>query len=171
MLKSVRDLEKLRVVCQDGVACGRIKDLYFNDQNWTIKNLVFSVESRQFGAKQLLLLPRQVRLNGLAAFLDLPSGEICTLPRVGSVLPVCRQYASLLLIHPARAVWSSLATLIFAARERWQNTESTWMARNAAARWRILSSKKRVGRFGIWQWSKRIFGGRKIKFPRLAAKC
>jgi sporulation protein YlmC with PRC-barrel domain len=94
VLKSVRDLEKLRVVSQDGVACGRIKDLYFNDQNWTIKNLVFSVEPRQFGAKQVLLLPTQVRLNGVAAYLDLPSDEICTLPRVGSVLPVCRQYAS-----------------------------------------------------------------------------
>jgi len=100
VLKSVRDLEKLRVVCEDGVTCGRIKDIYFDDQNWTIKNLVLSLDSRRFGAKQILLPPAQVRLNGLAAFLDLPSAEVCTLPLVGSVLPVCRQYASLAFNSP-----------------------------------------------------------------------
>jgi len=100
VLRPVRDLEKLRVVASDGVACGRLRDLYFDDHTWTIRHLVLTLEARRFGRKQVLLRPDQTRFNGIAVLLNLSSAKALTLPFASSALPVCRQYASLALGSP-----------------------------------------------------------------------
>jgi sporulation protein YlmC with PRC-barrel domain len=100
VLRPVRDLEKLRVVASDGVACGRVKDIYFDDHAWTIKHVVLGLEPRRFARKQVLLRPDQIQFNGIAALLKVSSVQILALPLASSVLPVCRQYASMALGSP-----------------------------------------------------------------------
>lgn len=100
VLRSVRDLEKLRVVAADGVACGRVRDIYFDDHAWTIQHAILALDPRRFGRKQVLLRPDQVTLNGMAALLDIPSVDTPMLPLTASVLPVCRQYDSIALGSP-----------------------------------------------------------------------
>jgi sporulation protein YlmC with PRC-barrel domain len=100
VLRPVRDLEKLRVIASDGVACGRLKDIYFDDHTWTIKHVVLALEPRRFGRKQVLLRPAQIKFNGLAVLLNVSSVQTLALPLASSVLPVCRQYASLALGSP-----------------------------------------------------------------------
>jgi sporulation protein YlmC with PRC-barrel domain len=100
VLRSVRDLEKLRVVASDGVGCGRVKDVYFDDHTWTIKHVVLALEPRRFGHKEVLLRPNQIKFNGIAVLLNVLSVQALALPLASSVLPVCRQYASLALGSP-----------------------------------------------------------------------
>jgi hypothetical protein len=100
VLKSVRDLEKLRVVAADGVPCGRIRDLYFDDHSWAIKHVVLALERRHFGCKQVLLRPEDIGFNGTAAMVKLLGPELPDLPLANSVLPVCRQYATIALGSP-----------------------------------------------------------------------
>ena len=108
MLRSVQDLVKLRVIAADGVSCGRIKDIYFDDRSWAIKYLVLALEPRQFGAKQVLLTPEQVTSRPAPALplqLNLPAAELETLPFATSVLPVCKQYASIALASPGATLF------------------------------------------------------------------
>ncbi len=100
MLRTVRDLERLRVVAADGVACGRVRDIYFDDHSWTIKHAVLTLDPRRFGRKQVLLRPEQVKFNAIGAQVNVNSFEVEALPLIASVLPVCRQYASLALTSP-----------------------------------------------------------------------
>lgn len=83
--------------------CGRLKDLYFDDSSWGIKHLVISIEPRQFGQKQVLVLPDQVRISwdvdGVIQ-LNLESHDLESLPLASSVLPVCQQYAALAYASP-----------------------------------------------------------------------
>lgn len=87
----------------EGIPCGRIKDIYFEDNSWNVTHLLLSIEPRQFGQKQVLVAPERVHwaLEGETIItLDHTSAEIESLPLASSVLPVCKQYASLALASP-----------------------------------------------------------------------
>ena len=92
----------MRLVSADGQACGRIKDVYFDDQSWECRHFVAALDPRQFGQKQVLLAPATVFgvLDNGALHLALQSHELAALPLASSVLPVCKQYASLALSSP-----------------------------------------------------------------------
>jgi len=100
----------LRVVSADGVYCGRVKDLYFDDQRWVIRYVVVALEPRRFGQKRVLLVPEQIRgINVDAGFaqLAIEAAEVASLRLASSVLPVCKQYASIALGSPGAAFFSN----------------------------------------------------------------
>jgi hypothetical protein len=99
----------------DGRLCGRIRDIYFDDQTWAIAHLVVSIEPRQFGRKEVLIEP-----SNIFSFHDpegpiqltLTAEELDSAPAANSILPVCKQYASMALSSPgsnfiARAITGS----------------------------------------------------------------
>jgi hypothetical protein len=95
VLRSVRELEQFRARTRDGLHCGRIKDVYFDDSTWKVTHLVLSIEPSVTGPKQVLLDPSQVDLaNEETGFLPLRvSADVLEdLPLASSVLPVCKQY-------------------------------------------------------------------------------
>jgi hypothetical protein len=104
MLRSVRELENFRVASAEGTRCGLVKDVYFDDRTWAIQYLVLGLDPRQFGAKQVLAVPGQVlECNSEDAVLRLTlrASQIGDLPLASSMLPVCKQYASLAFATPA----------------------------------------------------------------------
>lgn len=104
VLRSVRDLENLRVIASDGAPCGRVRDVYFDDQSWALKYLVLALDRRQFGARQVLLTSDQISLSPLNMLsVHLPSDQLYALPLASSVLPVCGQYARMALNSPGAA--------------------------------------------------------------------
>ncbi len=87
----------------DGLSCGRVKDIYFDDQNWQIRHLVAALEPRRFGKKQILLEPNQVQALDFetgAIQLGASSEAVAQFRPAVSVLPVCKQYASLAMASP-----------------------------------------------------------------------
>lgn len=106
MLRSVRELEKFRVLTRDGLSRGRIRDAWFDDRTWNITHLVVSIEPRKFGLKQVLIDPRQVLgfddAEGRVR-LSLSLEELDESPLAGSILPVCRQYSSMAFASPGAA--------------------------------------------------------------------
>jgi len=90
------------VTAADGAQVGRIKDVYFDDQTWTIKHLVLSVEPRTFVLKQVLIDPRQVLFseNTGVIRLNIAFSAVQDSPLAASVLPVCHQYAALAYASP-----------------------------------------------------------------------
>jgi hypothetical protein len=114
VLRSVRELGKLRAVGAEGAHCGRIKDLFFEDSTWKITHLVLSIEPRQSGHRQVLVEPSEVSLvsteTGVIR-LKREMARVEELPLASAVLPVCRQYASLALASPgARNLSPGLAS-------------------------------------------------------------
>ena len=109
MLRSVRELIKCKAIDAEGRHCGRIKDIYFDDASWRVAHLILSIEPRQFGQKQVLVAPHQLRAiteaDGLIQ-VNLTAGQIEDLNLAGSVLPVCRQYASLAYGFPGARILS-----------------------------------------------------------------
>lgn len=106
----MRELGKCKAIDAEGRPCGRIKDIYFDDGSWEITHLILSIEPRQFGQKQVLVAPGQVRAISEAEgviHLDLTGDQIEDLDLAGSVLPVCRQYASLAYAFPGARISSS----------------------------------------------------------------
>jgi sporulation protein YlmC with PRC-barrel domain len=103
VLRSVRELEKFRVTDVRGQPCGRIKDLYFDDQSWEIQHLVMALDPRYFGQRQILVPPATIdafyEAEEVLALKGL-STELEQAPSLASVLPVCKQYASLALASP-----------------------------------------------------------------------
>ena len=102
VLRSVRELENMRLVTADGQPCGRIKDVYFNDQEWECRHFVAALDPRQFGQKQVLLAPETVCgiRDDQVLRLSLTRDQVAAAPLASSVLPVCKQYASLALASP-----------------------------------------------------------------------
>jgi hypothetical protein len=102
VLRSVRALRNFRLVSAEGVRCGLVKDLYFDDQHWAIKYVVAALEPRQFRPTQVLLAPEQIFFDDEAGALRLSvlSTGITHLPLVDSVRPVCKQYAAFSLGSP-----------------------------------------------------------------------
>jgi hypothetical protein len=95
------------VIASDRTNCGRVKDLYFDDQSWAIKHVVIALDPRQFGPKQVLLTPGQImalddEFGSLQLFV--PASEVTSLPLASTVLPVCKQYASIALASPGASL-------------------------------------------------------------------
>jgi len=108
VLKSVRDLSKFRVLSAEGALCGRVRDIYFDDQSWVIKYVVFALDPRRFEQKLVLITPDQIlALQSEEGFLQLhcTAIEADALPLASSVLPVCKQYASMALSSPGARVF------------------------------------------------------------------
>lgn len=103
MLRSVRELDRFRVAAGDGKPCGRLRDIYFDDLSWTVRYLVVSTGTGQFGQKQWLVDPGQVAAiweDEGVIHLRLESHELEDLPPASSSLPVCKQYAALAYASP-----------------------------------------------------------------------
>jgi hypothetical protein len=95
VLRSILDLENLKVSTFDEGRCGRTKDVYFNDQAWKISHLIVAIEPWQRGQKQILVQPDQLEpLGSGETFLRLKESvaDFESFPLAGTVLPVCKQY-------------------------------------------------------------------------------
>lgn len=103
MLRSVRELENGRLLTADSKPCGRIRDIYFDDRTWLLKHLVAGLDPRVGGQKQVLISPEAVegyRDEDGTILLGIRSEDLAALPSATSVLPVCKQYASLAMSSP-----------------------------------------------------------------------
>jgi len=79
----------------DGQPCGRVKDVYIDDQTWTVRFLKVSLDPLRFGHKQILVTPEQVTsFADEICQLNIGEAELHFCPLDSSYLPVCRQYAS-----------------------------------------------------------------------------
>jgi sporulation protein YlmC with PRC-barrel domain len=108
VLRSVRELERFRLATADGKHCGRIKDVYFDDQSWTVQHLVVALDPRVHGQKQVLVNPaaiETIRDEDETILLSAHSDELARAPLATSVLPVCKQYASLALSSPGASAF------------------------------------------------------------------
>lgn len=113
MLRSVKELEKFRLTTADGKPCGRIKDVYFDDQSWTVQHLVVALDPRTHGQRQALLSPLAIetfREDDETILLSTHSSEVARAPIASSVLPVCKQYASLALASPGASSFARALT-------------------------------------------------------------
>ena len=113
MLRSIRELDRFRVAAGDGKTCGRLRDIYFDDLSWTVRYLVVSTGTGQFGQKQRLVDPDHVAAiweDESIIHLRLESHELENLPPASAALPVCKQYAALAYASPgARTLAGSVA--------------------------------------------------------------
>ena len=102
MLRSVRDLQNRPLVDPSGERRGLVKDLYFDDQTWSIRYFVVVPSTRLAGQKQVLLTPEQLLLDDQNDVLRLTiaASEFSKLPLANSVQPVCKQYESISLSSP-----------------------------------------------------------------------
>jgi len=79
----------------DGVFCGRIKDVYFDDSIWKVTHLVLSIEPSACGRKEVLVAPAEVAEvcdETGEIRLTVSAEDLEQLPLASSVSPVCRQY-------------------------------------------------------------------------------
>jgi hypothetical protein len=93
VLQSVKNLYGFRVGAKDGLAGGVI-DLYFNDQDWSVRKIVSSEHPTRF-QKAVLIPPssiRQVDARENVLHVALSKTECAALPLASTILPVCRQY-------------------------------------------------------------------------------
>jgi len=93
VLQSVKSLYGFRVGATDGLA-GGVVDFYFNDQDWSVRQIVTSEHPTRL-QKSVLIEPAFVRkADGRENVLlvQLSKSQIAALPSAASVLPVCRQY-------------------------------------------------------------------------------
>jgi hypothetical protein len=96
-------LENARLLTAGSKPCGRIRDVYFDDQSWQLKHLVAALDPRWHGPKQVLISPEMVdRYRGEddAVLLALRLEDLQGAPPASSVLTVCKQYASLAMSSP-----------------------------------------------------------------------
>jgi hypothetical protein len=71
-----------------------VVDVYFNDQDWSVRQIVTSEHPTRF-QKAGLMAPsvvRQVDARENVLHVDLHKAEIAALPLASTMLPVCRQY-------------------------------------------------------------------------------
>ena len=101
MLRSVKEFENARAKLLNGQGCGRVKDIYFDDQSWAVRFLKVSLDPIRFGHKQVLITPEQVReFSADGCELNLNEIELGYCPLDSSYLPVCAQYASFSISNP-----------------------------------------------------------------------
>src|SRR5688500_10387680 len=94
MLRSFNHVENLKVLLANGQPCGRIKDLYFDDNSWAIRFLKVSLDGPRSAPKQILILPAQVsELTPDYCQLSLGLDTLMAAPLDNFFLPVCQQYA------------------------------------------------------------------------------
>lgn len=93
-MHSVKSLYGYRVSASDGLA-GSILDFYFNDQDFSVRNLVVSQHPTRLH-KASLLDPASIRRidnrENLVS-VTLSRDECDALPSAAKVVPVCRQYS------------------------------------------------------------------------------
>lgn len=122
----------------DGSRCGLVKDVYFDDQNWTIRFVVVALDLRRFGNRQVLLTPEQFEPDFEAGSLHLfiPSSEITDLPLIGTVMPVCMQYATMSLGSPG------------ASKRTLAGADPYLRSAKAVLKYRIVASSEFAGNLG-----------------------
>ncbi|MGV3772191.1 MAG: hypothetical protein ACO1QB_04760 [Verrucomicrobiales bacterium] len=90
---SSQQLEGCKIAGLDG-AKGRVKDIYFNDLDWSVKYLVINLGGRTTSV-DLLLSPEFVTgfdAVSRVAQVNLTMEQLAACPRAGMVKPVCQQY-------------------------------------------------------------------------------
>ncbi len=96
MLRKTRDLEGARLGAQDG-EIGHLKDLYFDDQSWTVRYLVADTGTWLPG-KRVLLAPSVIKSIHFAAHrvieVNLTKTEIESSPSMEAHQPVAQQLES-----------------------------------------------------------------------------
>lgn len=93
MLSSVKLLKNYKLNSLDG-EIGKVKDLYFDDQYWTIRYLVVDTGSWLSSRKVLISTHSIVSINKEEAFIsiNLSKSQIENSPPLESDMPVSRQY-------------------------------------------------------------------------------
>ena len=82
----------------EGACCGRIKDVYFNDDTWQVTHLLISLVPGSSARSEVLARPEhalRIDDHGASLQLLLNHAEIYELPPASSELPVCKQYAAM----------------------------------------------------------------------------
>lgn len=93
MLQSVKNLYGFRAGASDGLA-GVVTDIYFNDQDWSVRQIVASQHPTRLN-KGVLMTPAHVRRvdsNENVLHVSLSRAESDALPSAATALPVCKQY-------------------------------------------------------------------------------
>ena len=93
MLRSLKQLYENKLGAVDG-EIGRIKDFYFDDQNWAIRYLVADTGTWLPG-RQVLISPRSLAspaASGKIMNVDLTRKQIENSPSIDSQMPVSRQH-------------------------------------------------------------------------------
>jgi hypothetical protein len=93
VLQSVKNLYGYRVGASDGLA-GTVTDIYFNDQDWSVRQIVASQHPTRLN-KGVLMLPAHVRRvdsSENVLHVNLSRAECDELPSAATMLPVCKQY-------------------------------------------------------------------------------
>jgi hypothetical protein len=93
VLNSVKNLLSYRVGTTDGLA-GGIVDVYFNDQDWTVRHIVTSSHPTRLHKAALLPPAVIANVNASEQVLEasLSKEQVDALPSGASAVPVCRQY-------------------------------------------------------------------------------
>lgn len=93
MLRKAKDIHGYKLGARDGEV-GRIKDLYFEDQNWTVRYVVADTNTWLLGRK-VLLSPyafRGFRDTDRVLDVDLTKDQIRSSPSIDEDMPVSRQF-------------------------------------------------------------------------------
>jgi hypothetical protein len=93
VLQSVKSLYGYRVGTSDGLA-GVVTDVYFNDQDWSVRQIVASQHPTRLN-KGVLMTPAHVRRvdsSENVLHVSLSRAETDALPSAATLLPVCKQY-------------------------------------------------------------------------------
>lgn len=89
----MRQIQGLRLKAK-GEAVARLHDLYFDDEQWTVRHLVAGLREKN-SWRQVLVKPSQVESLDLwdhEIVLSLSSKELQNCPPASSLRPVCKQY-------------------------------------------------------------------------------
>lgn len=100
MLHSARKLEEMKVAAIDGEV-GSIKDVYFDDEKWTIRHLEVDTGGWLTGRKVLLspMAVREADWSGGVVFVNLSRERIQNSPGINTHKPVSRQHEADLYKH------------------------------------------------------------------------
>lgn len=97
MLSRLRDYVTWTVLASDGSDVGRVKDLYFDDERWTVRYLVVTTGNWLTGRTVLLspMVVDRVDRDNTGFGLRLTRGEIEHAPQPDAARPVSRQWETL----------------------------------------------------------------------------
>lgn len=93
MLYNTKDLKGFSLGARDG-EIGRVKDFYFDDQQWPVRYLVADT-AKWLAGRQVLIAPHaicNVRRGDGVVEVDLTREQIRESPSIGEEVPVSRQY-------------------------------------------------------------------------------
>ncbi len=93
MLRKAKDVKGYQLGARDG-EIGRVKDFYFDDQNWTVRYLVADT-NKWLPGRKVLIVPfalREFRDADHVLDVDLTRDQIKASPSIDEDLPVSRQF-------------------------------------------------------------------------------